>query len=64
MFYRNRVKIVTIYKNLFSNHDKKNIFKSLIKRKELEPEPEPKLRTADTGGNLVLAPRQISVADP
>jgi hypothetical protein len=42
IFYPYRVKIVTIYKYFFSNH----FFKSLINRKELEPED-----------NLILAPR-------
>ncbi len=33
---------------------KKNL--QVFDRKELKPESEPKLRTADAGGNLILAP--------
>jgi hypothetical protein len=59
----NRVKIVTIYKNLFSNKDffLENFFKSMVNRKEpeleSEQEPEPKfiISAPAPGGNIISA---------
>ncbi len=47
MFYPDRIKIVTIYKKFFSNHDffYKISSKSLINREESEPELEPELES-------------------
>ncbi len=41
----NRIKIITVYKNIFRNHDfvYKNIIKFLINRKGAEQKPDPKL---------------------
>ncbi len=57
MFSPNRVKIVTIYKNFFTNHDffLNNFFKSLINSKE--PDPEPQFVISAPAGNLFSAPR-------
>jgi hypothetical protein len=56
----NRIKIVTIYKNFFSNHDffLYNFFKSVANRKEPGPELEPKpqlvFSAPDPGGGEAI----------
>jgi hypothetical protein len=50
MIYLNRIEIVIIYKNFFNN-----FFKSLINRKELEPEPQFVILAPAPGGNLIWA---------
>jgi hypothetical protein len=51
-----RIKIVTIYKNFFGNHDFSiKFFKSVVNRKKLEPEPQ--FVSLAPGGHLISTPR-------
>jgi hypothetical protein len=53
-----RIKIVTIYKNVFSSHDFFNNISSVVRRKEPELEPEPQfvISAAAPVGNVISAP--------
>ncbi len=59
MLYPNRIKIVIIYKNFFIHHVffRYNFSKSLINRKEPEPEPQFVTWAPPPGGNVISAPR-------